>query len=272
MDTALVELIKKASPWVVNTVMLSIGGVILIWVWSAIKVLKNNTAVHATADNLIDLQNKYNNLTVNNYLLQQKHNQTRTVLLGLKSAYTESRYLFSVFSNGEDIRGQSEELLRLIIERLSTDLKFSAGESHRCAIWTPINDKQLGAVVASSGFSDYHRRYRALEIDGSTAGRCFRTKITIYSPRVREDRDFRHDSGHDHKHNSLICVPLCYGDVCFGLITVDGIEEDSFLTEDVEVVETYAEIVAMVIMMQIASLSSNAKEESAYADSFEIPE
>ena len=48
-------------------------------------------------------------------------------------------------------------------------------------------------------------------------------------------------------------MPLVFGDICLGIITVDGKKEDAFTGEDVETVEAYSEIATMVRMMQITS-------------------
>ncbi len=262
-EDALVELVKKASPWVVNLFLLSIAAVILIWVFSALRVLKKDISVHSTADKLIELQGKYHELSSANSTLQQKHSQTRIVLDGLKSAYTEARYLFYLLSKDYDIREQAEELLRSILEKLAAELKFDAGESHRCAIWTTLDSTTLISSIASSGFSDYYRRRRELGIDKSIAGRCYRTKGTIYLPNIQDDRDFRHRPGLTHKYKSLICVPLVFGDDCLGVVTVDGKEENSFFQEDIEIVQAYSEIIAMVIMMYIANTQAITREEAA---------
>ncbi len=100
-------------------------------------------------------------------------------------------------------------------------------------------------------------------IDTSVAGRCYRTKATIYLTDVQDDRDFRHHPGTPHKYKSLICVPLVFGEDCLGVMTVDGQEESAFIQEDVEIVEAYSEIIAMVIMMYIANAQSIAREEVA---------
>ncbi len=262
-ENALVELVKKASPWVVNVVLLSIGAVIIIWVVSALRVLKKDISASSMADKLIQLQVKYHELSSGSNALQQKHGQTRIIINGLKSAYTEARFLFYLLSKNYEIRDQAEELMRLILEKLAAELKFDAGESHRCAIWTASDSKTLISVIASSGFSDYYRRKRSLGIDTSVAGRCYRTKATIYLTDVQDDRDFRHHPGTPHKYKSLICVPLVFGEDCLGVVTVDGQEESAFIQEDVEIIEAYSEIIAMVIMMYIANAQSIAREEVA---------
>lgn len=264
MEEAMVALIGKTSQWVINIIMLAVGSAVIIWVWSAITVLKKNITVHATADRLLTLQSEYNNLNGNNVLLKEKYNQSLAVQAGIKSISAELKYLFYQFADGMDIQGQAYGLLKLITDRISTDLKFSAGEIHRCAVWLDVDGKNLGIYAASAGFSDYYRKNRVLEIDRSAAGRCFRTRTSRYIPNVFKDEDFYHNPNYSHRYFSLICVPLILGDVCLGVITVDGKEENTFKIEDIETVEAYSEMAAMIRMMQIASSQAPEGEEDAY--------
>lgn len=127
-------------------------------------------------------------------------------------------------------------------------------------MWFQVDEKNLVMQVASAGFPDYYRTNRTLEIDGSTAGRCFRTKIAFIINDVISDRDFKYNSGSNHKYYSLICAPLFLGDFCLGVITVDGKEKDAFVQQDLEAIETYAEIAAMVRLMQISSVSRSEED------------
>ncbi|PKM80343.1 MAG: hypothetical protein CVU89_14095 [Firmicutes bacterium HGW-Firmicutes-14] len=255
MEKALELLITKAHPAVINFLVIVIGVLVLIWIYSAIKTLKVNVTAYETASKLIELQNKYNELKNKSDDLGKKYNQSRVILAGIKSTFTETSYLMSLLASGQDIKGLGDDLLRSITDRISADLKYSAGEIHRCAVWFPINNVTLGMVAASSGYADHYRNQRTLPIDGSIAGRCYRTKKSIYSSNINLDRDFKSNSSQT-PYNSLICVPLVFGNSCLGIITVDGKEVHAFVEEDVEAVETYGKIVTLIRMMQIVSASS----------------
>lgn len=266
MGNAFVALVDKASPWAVNIVVLAVGIAVLVWVWSTVTAIRKSISSQATADRLLTLQNEYNELNNENVVMKEKYNQACSIQAGIKSTHAELKYLFYEFASRQDIQPQSYGILKLITDRLSTDLKFSAGEIHRCAIWAPINDRLLGILAASAGFPDNYRTQRFLEIDGSVAGRCFRTRNSTIIPKVSEDREFRHNPNSPHTYNSLICVPIMFGNICLGVLTVDGKEENAFKSEDIETVEIYAEMVAMVKMMQIASTLPHMREEGINED------
>lgn len=266
MANVLVALIDKADLWVINILVLTVGALIIVWVFSTLTVLKKNISSQATSDRLLSLQEEYNKVNSDCIAFRDKYNQSIAIKTGIKSTHAELKYLFSQFADRQDIQGQAYGILKLITDRLSTDLKFFAGEIHRCAVWLKIDDRNLGLHAASAGFPDNYRNHRALEIDRSVAGRCFRTRTSIYSPNVFNDRDFIHNPHSPHNYKSLICVPLVLGDVCFGVITIDGKEENAFKTEDIETVEVYAEMAAMVYMMQIASTMPHIREEDTHED------
>lgn len=171
-------------------------------------------------------------------------------MTGIKNVYSELKYLLYLFVDYQDIQAEANSLFKLITDRLASDLKYYAGELRRCAIWFPVDDSRLVMHVASAGFPDYYRRSRTLEIDGSFAGRCYRTKTSAYTPNVWTDREFRHDPNSAHEYNSLICVPFVFGNISLGVITVDGRAENTFTPEDPEIVD----------------VCRNSKDDKDYAD------
>jgi|GEM_PF-3424326 len=252
MYEMLLALINRTSLWVVNLIMLAVGAAVLVWVWSAITVLRRNVTVHATADRIISLQEENQRFKAGLHQLEEKYGHSLAVMAGVKSVFAELKYLLDLFAGGGDVRDQAGGILKLTLDRISTDLKFSPGELHRCALWLDMDGRRLGMYVASAGFADYQRNHRVLEIDRSAAGRCFRTRTSRYSPNVNKDEDFFHRPGTTHRYLSLICVPLVLGELCLGVISVDGREEEAFRAEDVEMVEAYGEMAAVIRMIQIA--------------------
>lgn len=264
MEDFFKELIGKAHPLVVDFILIVIGVVVIVWIWSMIQTLKHNTAVYATSDKLIQLQNEYNQLNNNNNILRSKYSQSRATINGIRRTYSELKYILYLFSVGSDIKENSQELLRSITERVANDIKYNAGEIHRCAIWFNLDDLNLAIAAASSGFPEHYRFQKSLDIDRSIAGRVYRTKTTINSGNVRNDRDYVPNPSSTSRYYSMICAPLVFGNFCFGVITVDGKEENAFLDEDVETIETYAEIVSMLQLMTV--VSTDGEEEDEVAD------
>lgn len=264
MDKFFEKLIDKTDVVVVNGavifIILFVGYLLHVWLRSIVTVLEKNVSAQATADNLISLQKEYNELNRQYRVLWDKYNQNGAILTGIRNVYSELKYILYLFADFKDITANADALLKLITDRLASDLKYFAGELHRCAIWVPIDDRSLIMYVASAGFPDYYRRSRTLEIDGSVAGRCYRTKTSVYIPDVRGEREFKHDPNSAHAYYSLICVPLTFGEICLGVISIDGRAANAFTQADVEIVETYAEIVKMIRIMQIASAVAETRE------------
>lgn len=258
---AIVALINKAHPLIADFILFAVGLLIFGFALSILITLRKSISSQTAIDRLLSLQNEYNSLNV----IREKYNQSVAIQVGIKSVHSELKYLFYEFASGGDIQNQAYGILKLITDRLSTDLKFSAGEIHRSAIWLDMGNGNLGLFVASSGFPDYYRNQRLLDINRSSAGRCFRTVTSDYIPDICKDKEFQHNPGSQHRYKSLICVPLALGELCLGVITVDGKKEDAFKAEDMETVEIYAEMAAIVRMMQIASIAQHAREEDTHA-------
>lgn len=195
------------------------------------------------------------------------YNQSLIILAGIKSIHSDIKNLFFQFAVGNDIQVQSYVILKMITDRLSTDLKFSAGEIHRCAIWTEIDGNRLGILAASSGFPDHYRISRTHDINHSVAGRCYRTLKSDYLPDVDQDREYLPNPDSSHRIKSLICVPIALGGLRLGVITVDGKNVDAFKIEDTHTIEIYSEMAAIVRMMQIASIPQTAQAYEREEDS-----
>lgn len=251
MDKAIETLINKADSWVVDFVLFSIGAIIIVWVFTTIKSVSKNISAEDKINKLIRLQDEYNNLDNRSNSLYSQYKQTRSVLTGLKITYSELKSLVFSYSSGYNIREESGKILRSITDRLSTEIKYFAGEIHRCAIWIPIDDKYLGMIEASAGFPDNYKMQKKLPIDKSSAGRCYRTKMSCFIPDVEDNNDFNKSHQSNHGYKSLICVPVVFGEDCLGVITIDGKEDGSLNKDDIEAVETYAEIVSMTLMLII---------------------
>lgn len=147
MESVAVAFISKTHSVVINLIALLIGAAILVWVWSAITVLKKNITVHATADSILSLQKEYNELNNRFNSLWGKNSQARAVLTGIKNVYSELKYLLYLFVDYQDIQAEANSLFKLITDRLASDLKYYAGELRRCAIWFPVDDSRLVCML-----------------------------------------------------------------------------------------------------------------------------
>lgn len=108
----------------------------------------------------------------------------------------------------------------------------------------------------------FYRKQRFLGVDASLAGRTFRTKQSRIIPNVTQDQDFvAPDSGYSHKYLSMICAALVLGDLCVGVITIDGLRENAFIDDDLKIAETYAEIAAMTRLLQLADALKEEYDE-----------
>ncbi len=264
----LVALVEKSHPVVANIIVLAIGAVIVLWIFKAYTVLKNNLMGQKAIQELIDQQRAYTELSKEKDDLTQRINQASSQLSGLKITCAELENILLSFGRFDDMLSQKiDRFFNSISERLTSDLKSNPGEIHRCAIWGPFNSHQLVAVAASSAFSEIELYDKTLPIETSSAGRCFKTgKLRVSNPLTDENFYRTPNSNDDIK--SLVCAPLVFGKVIWGVLTVDAKEEDAFTKEDIKLIETYTELATMAYTILIAGRREYSEEVACSDDKY----
>lgn len=264
MWDALQELIKHTDNWVIDAVTLAIGLALAWSVLEVVKLLKGTATALNNTNKLLDLQDKYEREKEERIEQRNNYAQLLEIRNGLTRTYGETKHLLSSLLYGGDTENKGTVLLNTIVNNLTSEIKSKAGGAFRCAIWIASNDeKSLIMSVASSGFGGYDlvTNPRFLKMNNSKAGHCFSTQRSCNVSNVNIDNDFVHSGKEPHKYSSLICVPILFAESCWGVITVDGKEDNAFTDEDVKTVESYAEVVSMTLLM--IDIYRQARKESA---------
>lgn len=240
MSGALVALIDKADVWVINSLAIAASALIVSWLFYALLRLRKNNIPEDMVYKFASLQEAHNELRRDYDNLTRRYGQAAVVTRSIKKTQIEVNGLFYLFINFANIEGHAYDILTLIVNRVSMDLKYFPDELHRCAIWLDNNEGQLVPYAVSSGFPEYYQKYRTLEVGKTVAGRCCRIRKPVYAAIAKNEGDYEPNPDSRHNYNSLICVPMMLGNDCFGVMTVDGRNENAFTEEDVETVEAYA--------------------------------
>lgn len=262
-------LVEKSHPVVVNIIVLAIGSVIVLWIFKAYTVLKNNLMGQKAMQELIDRQRAYDEISKERDLLMQRINQASSQLSGLKitCAELENILLFLGRLDIDALLQRVENFFNSVTERLSSDIKSKPGEIHRTTIWTQIDPSTLTAIAASSAFSEIELYNKTLPIETSSAGRCFKTgKLRISDPLT--DEDFHRAPNSNDDIRSLVCVPLTFGNAIWGVLTIDAREENAFTEEDIKLVETYAELVTIAYTIALAGRREYSEEVACSEDEY----
>ena len=260
----LVALINRVDVLVLDIVFIVFSILIAAWVWNTIKTLRNQSLTVEIANKLIKKQQELAEKEKECDNISHRYRQVSEIIRGIKDTDKEINYLFWEMLDCKDEEACAKTLERTLAvsrglcDRMAIDLKFFAGEIHRCALWERISDEELGMTVSSSAFTDSYREDRTLSINGSRAGICFRTKKLYNIDDITVDNDFDHQCKSGHIYNSLVCSPIVLGNDCFGVLTVDGKNVKAFNDNDVLVIEAYAE--RMAILLYIRFMLNEWKE------------
>ncbi|MEX0974651.1 MAG: GAF domain-containing protein [Bacillota bacterium] len=197
---------------------------------------------------LLDFQKRYDELNHAKESLER----SSVLLEGMTTSCSEIRSLLQTLLTDQDPMEQGYKVLQALTDRLSGGLKSRSRELHRCAIWQPCDEKHLEMVAGSSAFDVEYKNRVKLKIDGSVAGRCYRTKKASIDPDVLKNKDFQVMSGDPHTYRSLMCAPIVFEEdkTCLGVLTVDGKEADVFGDEDLQTAKAHAEIASIVMAAQ----------------------
>lgn len=222
LDTAIIEIIKKLPEWSFHAVGVIICAALVAFIVKSIFFQRNyNSAINSVIDKNTELNDMRNtNDAIKNDLSNSK---TKTALLEswIKNIipFTNNLNNIRLLENPIEILNESSEALQKMIDTLAADIKTSPGEQHRCAIWSK-NDANLLLIVASLGFPRDYAGRRILELNRSTAGRCFRKKELINCSDVKSDEDWVQLPNARSKYSSLICIPIG----TWGVLTIDGMK------------------------------------------------
>ncbi|MGI6621351.1 MAG: GAF domain-containing protein [Bacillota bacterium] len=252
MGDALKALFDKASPGVINLLVICIGALIIWWIATNLTALKKSLASSTAVEKLFALQSEYDKLVERTRILER----SSSLLEGMKTACSEARLLLYALLSGQTIQSLSE-FLQPLTERLASGIKASSRETHRCAIWVQADDEHLRMVAGSSAFGAKFKNDVRLLIDGSIAGMCYRTGKPSLDDDAPSDPHFQHLREDRHSYSSLICAPIMLEQGhCLGVLSIDAREKGAFTQEDVEIVEAYAEMASMIMTAYLLSLSS----------------
>lgn len=233
------DLLDKMPPWFYQVAGVVVLVALAYFFWMSFSVVRNLKSAISNVlgrdDRIKDLQEKLD-------AEKEVSRQSKTVSSQLSTALFNIRPYVETLNNirtelDHELRMQEATgLMQRILDQLSSDIKFRAGERHRCGIW--INEERiLKLSFVSAGFPCNYRNFRTLDVDNSTAGKSFRKKQTLRIPDVSKDSDWEANPESKSDYKSIICIPLG----AWGVLTIDGLEE---LSEECEMIaELYATII-----------------------------
>lgn len=121
---------------------------------------------------------------------------------------------------------------------------------HRVTIFKPDKSKKLLLPFKYAGFKYGNINMVRLPINGSIAGHVYTEGKGYCTGKVSDDEHFYRLPGNKEDYESLVCVPIDYNGLILGVLSVDGITENSFTDDDVYYISCFALPIAFAIILQ----------------------
>lgn len=247
------ELFIKLPDWFygIAAVIILVGMAVAIY-WVVLGAKKFQTAI-GRENRIIELQNEL--ITIKDSLKLHSHLslQLSTTIANAEAYIRSLNDLRLNTTDHEELTFKSINLMQRIVDALSSDVKFQAGDRHRCGLWTE-NEGQLTLLVGSTEFPNEYIRNRKLDLNWSIAGKCFRKKSIVHLDDVSTDDDWQRSNNSSSPYKSLICIPLSN----IGVLTIDAMNPMS--TDTVYIGQLYSRIIEGTLNEYIRSIKLQYEE------------
>jgi len=168
----------------------------------------------------------------------------------------------SVSKSYDEFLQNRKAVYEYILHSIGVVLTKNKSNSHRVAIFVDNKDGYL-KIHEGLGYSSEGRKHLRLKIDDSAAGYVFRTGSIYNSGNVDEPGNhFKRHPMATKDYKSLMCVPIQYGKMILGVLSIDGQEENSFSKDDETYLVYFAN--ALASFMSIENMINSLKEAGVY--------
>ncbi|SDI86644.1 GAF domain-containing protein [Natribacillus halophilus] len=241
IETIILEAMDRFPDWIyaIAGVIFIAGGVILIF---QVTRISNKFAKAVGREDRIGT-------------LAEKNAQLQTELKSLEniqSQYDSSLNEWSIYlqelknikETDDDKFHLSVHLIKKLVNAVPNNMISNSGSNHRCALWMYNSTTEtLEFFTGSAQFpNDYKDGGRALDINNTAGGRCFRKSESLFIDDVTEDDDWIPNEDSKSHYNSLICIPI----LNWGIMTVDSVSP--FTSESRDIINVYTDLLTLVII------------------------
>lgn len=132
---------------------------------------------------------------------------------------------------------------------------------HRIAIFYKTENEKL-KILHGYGFSPEGKKKLELSLHNSKAGYSFINNKPFRSNDITVDSTYVRNPLSSTKYNSLICVPIEFNDEVIGVLSIDGLNKNSFEEDDIDYITYFANAIAPILYKEIVYINSKNKEET----------
>lgn len=222
MEPVLKGILDKLPPWSFQVFAIVIAvGIVFYFV----KTLYINKRFSDMIADVLSRDDRMNGYQEKIDALREKQEESEQTVQQTLSAIRNFESFLNTFNDLRLVKDpylvltESSFLLQRMLDMLAIDMKLKPGVHHRCGIWL-YEDQMLTLRFSSAGFPKHYVGERALHVDRSVAGRCYRKQAIVQIVDVTKDEDWERNVESKSPYKALLCLPL--GN--FGVLTIDGLE------------------------------------------------
>jgi len=247
------KIFKDLPPFTKNTIWISVIILLLfligLMVWRVKKgdevilfkgliQLKPSTEITKLKDLCSEMK------SINHELL--KISKQKAQLLFIKNEIIKELVTINCIKDFNDIDTRVSYLYDFLFSAISRIITKDRDNMHKVAFFVPDNENKRLIIAWGNGYSREKMLKISLDIDDSAAGRVYKTGTDYNCGNVRKDNIFKNYSGDKLDYCSLICVPVRFKNYIVGVLSVDGVNEGSFDSDDMDYIRYFADINALI--------------------------
>ncbi|WP_166639329.1 GAF domain-containing protein [Aureibacillus halotolerans] len=256
MEKFLIEVLNRSPDWVFHITSIFMVALVALLVWWAGIGAKRFADALGRENRLISIQEELLDMQKQATQAEATTQQLRTTVDHMSSHLKNLQQLrLSEYDSIEDVETTAHALLQRIVESLAADIKFKAGDAHRCGLWlSDIDARRLVLFKGSHGFPTASIQSRTLDIDKSVAGLSFRRGEPLLDNNVKHHSDWAVNPHSSSKYKTMVSIPMTH----WGVLTIDGRHD---MTEDtIRIGEVYASVMDVILSEYMLALHTSDDE------------
>lgn len=153
-------------------------------------------------------------------------------------------------SDPDDFSQYRKHIYDYLLPGIMAIITKNKDNNHRVAIFIEENNRLK--IHEGIGFSPSGKVNLRLNIPDSAAGNTYQSGEIFYSNNLNDGTSgFKKNDKSSTTYSSLICVPITYGNMILGVLSIDGRKESSFTKDDVDYTKYFAAAISPLLYVDL---------------------
>lgn len=121
---------------------------------------------------------------------------------------------------------------------------------HRVAVFHKHNESEL-KILYGHGYSPEGKEHLRLGLYDSKAGYSFIQQEVFHSGDLTQDSSYVRNPKSSKQYHSLLCVPIIYENESIGVLSIDGLNVNSFHKDDIDYITYMANGISIILHKEL---------------------